>query len=140
MRILLLLMAVCSAFAAAGKITYSKDFPGSTPAFVLVTLEPGGASVYKESINDELPLKFNLEEAEAVEIFRLAEKLDHFSRPLESGLKVARMGTKTFLYEEGVARHEVKFNYSQDLDAQALHDWFERIVRVSSGSFIWSDR
>ena len=34
-------------------------------------------------------------------MFDLAEKLDQFQHPIESGLKVANMGTKTFRFEDG---------------------------------------
>jgi invasion protein IalB len=67
-------------------------------------------------------------EAETKEVFALADKLDHFKHPLESPLKVAFMGTKTFRYEEGAEKTEVKFNYSEDVNAQALQDWFERMA------------
>ena len=40
------------------------------------------------------------------------------------------MGTKIFRWENGTERNEVKFNYTQDLDATQLHDWFERIVET----------
>ena len=46
-------------------------------------------------------------------IFALAEKLDHFKRPLESGLKVAKTGDKTFRWENGAEASEAKFNYSR---------------------------
>ena len=35
---------------------------------------------------------------------RWCDRLDHFARPLESGLKVANMGLKTFRYAETMAR------------------------------------
>jgi hypothetical protein len=41
---------------------------------------------------------------------------------------VAFMGTKTFRYENGPEKNEVKFNYTQDASAQALQDWFERMA------------
>jgi hypothetical protein len=37
------------------------------------------------------------------------------------------MGTKTFRYENGEGKNEVKFNYSEDLQARELMDWFERM-------------
>jgi len=37
------------------------------------------------------------------------------------------MGDKVFRYEGEGKAQEQKFNYSSDLDAQALADWFERI-------------
>ena len=37
------------------------------------------------------------------------------------------MGTKTFRFENGTEKREVKFNFSEDPDARSLADWFERI-------------
>ena len=60
-------------------------------------------------------------------IFDLAEKLNHFKQPLESGLKVARTGDKIFRWDNGAETSEAKFNYSIDENAKTLQDWFERI-------------
>ena len=62
-------------------------------------------------------------------MFELAEKLDHFKKPLESGLKVANMGEKTFRWEDGGDSSEAKFNYSTDEDAKLL----QRLVRAHRG-------
>lgn len=129
MRPLLLLVLAPSLFSADGHIFYSKSFPNSTPAYVSIQLSPSGEIVYKEAVDDEQPVKLQIEPAQAAEIFALAQKLDYFSRPLESGLKVAFMGEKTFRWEtSGGKPQEQKFNYSQDLDANKLQDWFERIT------------
>lgn len=114
--------------ATQPRIIFSKSFPGSTPAFIQISVGKNGAAEYREDPKDEDPLKFQLTEAESGAIFALAQKLDHFSRPLESGLKVANMGMKTFRFEGDGPPHETKFNYSEDLDAKALADWFERIA------------
>lgn len=128
MKWALLLLLAGSLFAGDGpRIFYSKSFPGSTPAYVEITLDHAGDAVYKEAPDDDLPLKFHLTEAETSEIFGLADKLDHFKNPLESGLKVAFMGTKTFRYVNGAEQSEAKFNYTQDLSGQALQEWFERM-------------
>ncbi len=37
------------------------------------------------------------------------------------------MGDKLLRWQHGAEKHEAKFNYSADPDAQAIHDWFERI-------------
>ena len=66
-------------------------------------------------------------------MFSLADKLDHFTHPLESGLKVAFMGKKTLRWDDGASPHEVQFNYSSDPNAQALFDWFERIAETERG-------
>ena len=97
------------------------------PKTQIITVNKSGEAVYKESVTDDQPLKFQLTGNETSEIFALADKLGRFDHPIESGLKVANMGQKTFRFEDGAVKNEVKFNYSQDLDAQALLDWFERI-------------
>jgi hypothetical protein len=118
---------LCAAAFAEPRITYIKQFPGSSPAYIGITVERSGKTVYTEAPKDDFPLEFKLQSAEADEIFGLADKLDKFSRPLESGLKVANMGMKTFRFEDGAVKHEVKFNFSMDENAKALHDWFEKI-------------
>jgi len=124
---LLLLWCVCLRAAEAPRLYYSKSFPGSVPAFVEITLDKAGAGEYKEAADDDRPLRFQLNEQETAEIFGLVEKLGHFDHPLESPLKVAFMGTKTFRFENGATKSEVKFNFSEDPVARALTDWFERI-------------
>jgi hypothetical protein len=121
------------------KLYYSKFFKGSVPEFVAINLQRGGQVTYQEAKEDENPIKVQLAPAETQEIFSLADKLDRFQRPLESGLKVANMGTKTFRFEDGNDKHEIQFNFSQDTSAQALLDWFERITE-SERHFIELDR
>jgi hypothetical protein len=79
-------------------------------------------------VDDDLPLKFKLTDEETQEVFSLADKLDHFKHPLESPLKVAFMGTKTFRFVDGEQKSEAKFNFSEDVAAQQLQDWFERMA------------
>ena len=137
----LVFLAFCAplAFAQSPKIVYTKFFKGSKPEFVSITVDRSGQTVYKEAVNDENPVQFQMTEADTREIFELAEKLDHFKRQLESGLKVAHMGIKTFRFEDGATANEVKFNYSEDADARTLNDWFERITETEQ-HFIDLDR
>ncbi|MEP7353673.1 MAG: hypothetical protein ABI824_10620 [Acidobacteriota bacterium] len=116
-----------TAFAADPRIIFSKSFPGSVPAYVKITLLQSGEATYQEAVDEE-PEKFTVESASVATMFELAGKLDHFQRPIESGLKVAKTGDKLFRWEDGGASSEAKFNYSTDLDARALLDWFERIA------------
>lgn len=128
MRFLLLFVAV---FLARGeelpRVFFSKSFPGSTPAYVQITVDKAGQVEYKEAPDDDLPLKCKIEPQEVEEIFGLAEKLEWFSRTLESGLKVAKMGDKTFRMENFEKKGEQKFNYTTDEQGKALLDWFEKI-------------
>jgi len=121
---------VFTAFAGDGpRVVYIKSFPGSVPAYVEIAIDKSGAVSYKEAADDD-PDTFTLDASSTAEIFDLSQKLDHFAHPLESGLKVARMGEKTFRWEDGGEKHEVKFNYSLDENAKTLHDWFERITET----------
>jgi hypothetical protein len=108
-------------------LVYSKTFPGSSPAYVEIMIERNGNAEYKEAADDDQPLKFQLAESDTAEIFGLVDKLGRFNHSLEAPVKVAFMGMKTFRFENGAEKNEVKFNYSQDTDAQLLQDWFERI-------------
>jgi hypothetical protein len=125
---LLLLVAATMAMAAdEPRIVFSKTFPGSTPAYFSVTIDRTGSATYNESQDADNAEHLQIEEKVTMNIFDLAQKLDHFKNPLESGLKVANMGQKAFRWEDGAERHESKFNYSTSEDAKALSDLFERI-------------
>jgi hypothetical protein len=128
LKLLILILAAAAGFAAdPPRIKYTKEFKGSVPAYAAITIEQDGAATYKES-EDEEPEKFQLEPAAAAAIFDLAARLDYFKRPLESNLKVANMGRKTFRWEQDGNATAVIFNHSQDPDARTLADWFERII------------
>jgi hypothetical protein len=125
---LILLFAGALYAQDAKRFFYSKAFPNSVPAYVQVTVEKSGDVDYREAPDDDLPLKFKLTDAETAEVFGLVAKLENFKHPVESGLKVAFMGTKTFRLEKGAEKSEVQFNYSEDPDAKALWDWCERMT------------
>ena len=123
--------------AADPRLVFIKTFPGSVPEYVEISLEKNGSIVYKEAPDDNNPIAIQVSPADADAMFALADKLDHFAHPIESGLKVAFMGKKTFRYEGGAADakqpHEAQFNYSTDPNAAALLDWFERIAESERG-------
>jgi hypothetical protein len=113
--------------AATAKVSFTKSFPGSVPAWFSITIDQTGAAEYREDPKDDSPLTFHLSDGDTGQIFELAGKLDYFKRKLESPAKVARMGDKTLHYEKGGESGETTFNYTEDLDGRAITDWFERI-------------
>ena len=129
MKFLITILAAVNLLPAA-TIVYTKSFPGSSPEYVSIKLESSGEAEFNDSPTDENAMRFKISEADTKTIFELAEKLGYFTRPLESGLKVANMGAKTFRFEDGKTRNEQKFNYSTELEAQHLHDWFEKITET----------
>jgi hypothetical protein len=125
-----LLAVVFSSFVLAEtpKLQFTKSFPGSIPAFCSIELEKTGALRYKESLTEE-PLHAQMQEGDTAALFAMAEKLEYFKAPIESGLKVANTGKKTFRYEdENGAATEVVFNYSLNETAKQLLERFEQIA------------
>jgi hypothetical protein len=123
------LLLACS-LGAAPQLFYSKYFKGSVPEYVAITVEQDGQVTYQEAKEDDNPIKIQLDRASVQKMFDLAEKLGRFQRPLESGLKIANLGQKTFRFDDGAEHHEIQFNYSQDINAQELLDCFERITET----------
>lgn len=134
MKLAAVLLAVALGVAPAAwaenvpSVTFSKSFPGSVPAFYAIAVERTGATSYNESEDPDNAEKFQLEARVTAEMFDLAERLEHFKKPLESGLKVANMGQKTLRWEAGDDRTEAKFNYSTSEDVKLLVDRFEQIA------------
>jgi hypothetical protein len=123
------LLAACAALsAAAPRIVYTKVFPGSEPAYARIIIERDGSAAYQEAAGEEAEA-FKLDAAATEAIFALAGKLDQFKRQLESGLKVAKMGEKTYRWEDGATAFEVKYNHTNNGDALALQNWFENITQ-----------
>jgi hypothetical protein len=114
---------------SAQTVTFTKDFPGSKPAYAFVSVSKNGALEYKESLTDDQPVKAQLTGNETAWLFDMASKLDFFRGPLESGLKVAKTGKKTFRYDDGTGKtSEAVFNYSLNPLAQQLLNRFENIA------------
>lgn len=126
----LTLLFACGLLGQEGTIFYSKNFPKSKPEYMEILLESTGDAIYKESAEDDQPVKFKLLPEEVKAVWDLAAKVNWFQRKLESGLPVARMGEKSYRYTNGPVKNEISFNYTQDLDAQALQDWFEKMVET----------
>jgi len=134
--LLLALFATCLC-AAPAKLTFTKFFAGSVPEFCSVEVDTSGALIYKESTNDAQPIKAQLSEGEVTKLFDIAKRLEFFKSPIESGLKVANTGKKTFRYEaEDGKASEVVFNYSTLEPAQKLLDRFEDIAATERA---WGD-
>lgn len=127
----LLVLLACALCAQVPTLTFTKEFPRSQPPYLSVVVTKTGALEYKEAVNDELPVKTQMTESDAAPLFDLAQQLDFFRTPLESGLKVANTGKKTFRYDDGTGKtSEAVFNYSTNVVAQQLLDRFEHIAET----------
>jgi len=129
-KFLMVPFLAASLFAAPPRLSYSRSFPGSTPEFLQITVDRTGELEYTESVKkDDQPVKAVLPGADAAALFALAQQLNYFKDPLESGLKVANTGKKTFRYEpENGPASQAVFNYSSNWTAQLLLKRFEDIA------------
>jgi len=134
-----ILFSLCAS-AGEPRLIFTKSFRGSIPEYVYIGVDKMGGLEYKESPTDDQPLKAKLAESDVNALFALAEKLDFFKTPLESGLKVADTGKKTFRYEpESGPATESTFNYSTMIPAQQLLDRFEQLSSTEQ-AYIRLDR
>ncbi len=125
---LLLVACVVSVAAQVPSITYTREFHGSQPPYFSIKIAKSGDLTYKESPTDNQPVTAHMNDAAASALFEMAERLNEFRSPLESGPKVANTGKKTFRYDDGKGKvSETTFNYSTDQTAQQLLEKFERI-------------
>jgi hypothetical protein len=139
-RLIVVLFALVTCLLGQEKIIFTKSFPGSVPPYCSVQVAKDGALEYKETPAEEKPLSARLSQAETDALFDMTARLDHFKGNLESGLKVANTGRKTFRYESATGeKTETVFNYSQDVTAHQLWDRFEQIAE-SERAYIDLDR
>jgi len=129
---LLVTGAVGGEQSAPARLTFVKVFRGSMPEYVRIAVEESGNATYQGGAagHPDEPESFRLSPPVVNRLFGLAAQLVYFQGvELESGLRVANLGQKTFLYERGEQRGEASFNHTRSVAAQELQQWFERIAR-----------
>jgi hypothetical protein len=110
--------------AALDTIFFSRNFPGSGPAYFEVQIDSEGKGSYKEA-PDEEPLLFTLSDETKNWVFAKAAALDRFNRTLASTRKVAGTGARILRCEtDGAPQGEAKFAYTDDETASELVTWF----------------
>lgn len=131
----LLLGALLAAFCAAAlpaqeKIYFSREFPGSVPGYFETHVARDGSVLYKEAVNDEFPIEFQIEPETADRLFSLIAGLDFAAVPSKRK-KVAFTGNKVLRYERpGGASAQAQFVFTQDDDALELTQWFLMVAET----------
>ena len=131
--LVLLLLAGVSAQAAPAKLTFRRLFPSSTPEFIEISVrDDSDAATYeiRQLSDDPGASPFQVGAALRAKMFALAADLHHFQNvDLDVHRKIANLGEKTFSWEQGSEKHEVKFNYSLNPSAAQLLQIFEGLAR-----------
>jgi hypothetical protein len=121
------------AAATPAKLSYSRTFKGSSPEYLLITVDSKGSGTFEGHRLDETqsPRTFQLSPGTTERIFALAGQLNNFqSINLDSHKKVANLGEKTFTYQQGEDVNRVVFNYTENRVARELADLFEAVGSV----------
>jgi hypothetical protein len=115
------------------KLTYSRTFKGSTPEYLLITVDSKGLGTFEGHKLDEAqsPRPLQLSAGTTERIFALAGQLHNFqSVDLESHKKVANLGQKSLTYQQGEGVKQVVFNYTENQMARELVDILEAVGAV----------
>lgn len=118
---------------ALPSLTYIKVMKGSVPEYTSVTVNSDGVGAYQGRALNEAPKPrpLKLSASTTQELFRLAASLEDFHAiKLESRLRVANLGRKTFIYRHDGRESKVEFNYTRNKCGQKLLNLFEGIADV----------
>ena len=128
-----------STLAAADSptITFSLDFPASSPEHYSISVNSDGRAKYECSARvspdseerDTYQTEFDLSPTNRARIFDLAAQSHYFSKKVDSGNgKLAFTGAKKLVYQDGENTHAAEYNYSNLPSIQQLTDIFQSIA------------
>jgi hypothetical protein len=136
MRNRFLSISVLAVFCAAAlsaadgdTLFFSRSFPRSVPEYFEVTVHTDGKVLYRESLDDDLPIEFEAPNADVSRLFEISEQLGYFEQPLPAPKrKTAFTGDKTLRYTNAAgASSKVEFVLTDDESAQEMISWFVRV-------------
>jgi hypothetical protein len=113
-------------------ITFRRVFKGSSPEFVeIVVREDGAAKADVRQLSDEpSPQEFKIRQEICTKLFDLARQMKKFQgADLELKKRVANMGQKTLLWENGSETFQAQYNYTVDPKAAQLQKAFENLAQ-----------
>lgn len=117
--------------APAARVTYTRSFKGSVPAFLQIEVNQDGAAhatLRQHDTDEPQTLKFTASPEAVKEIFASAAKLHDFTQPkLESKQKVAYTGDKMLAFDDATHHSSQAFNFTTVAPAAALEERFEQI-------------
>lgn len=128
----LLLAAIALGQASSpARVTYTRSFKGSQPAFLQLVIREDGAATYEAKEKDGDPLTsiaFTASPGVLTEVFAEVRSLDGFAGPkLQSKEKVAYTGDKMLAFDDAARHNSQEFTYTKLPAARSLVELFEKI-------------
>jgi hypothetical protein len=132
------LLSVAPSIAADPAIvTFSLDFPNSSPEHYSIVVQSDGHDHYESSgkisvdsdARDDYQTDFTLSDTTRSHIFELAAQAHYFSGKVDSGNKrLAFTGAKKLVYRDGQRSSSADYNYSQQPAVQQLTTLFQSLA------------
>jgi len=131
-----LLLALSARAAEPASVTFSLDFPNSSPEHYSISVESDGQAHYESSgkitleseDRDTYQSDFTLTDATRARIFELAAQAHYFTGKVDSGnKKLAFTGAKKLLYKDGQHDSSASYNYSPQPAVEQLTALFQSV-------------
>jgi hypothetical protein len=123
--------------AETATVTFSLDFPASSPDHCVISVESDGRAHYESSgritleseDRQDYKTDFNFSDAIRDRIFALAAQAHYFSGKVDSGnKKLAFTGTKKLSYKDGQHDSSASYNYSSEPAIEQLTTLFQGVA------------
>jgi len=133
----LLLSLRAAAAADPATITFSLDFPDSSPEHYSISVDSDVRAHYESSgkitvdsdERDTYQTDFTFSDATRARIFELSAQAHYFSGKIDSGnKKIAFTGAKKLTYKDGQRSSSAAYNYSNQPAVQELTAVFQRVA------------
>ena len=135
--VVFLCLTLSSVAADPATITFSLDFPNSSPEHYSIAVQSDGRAHYESSgklsadsdIRDDYQTDFTFSDSIRAHIFELASQAHYFTGKVDSGnKKLAFTGKKTLIYADGQRNSSADYNYSQQAPIQQLTNLFQSVA------------
>jgi hypothetical protein len=132
----LLFITICNA-ADPASVTFSLDFPNSSPEHYSIAVQSDGHTHYESSgkitadsdVRDNYETDFVFSDTIRARIFELSAQAHYFTGKVDSGnKKLAFTGSKKLIYKDGQRNSSADYNYSQQPAVQQLTTLFQSVA------------
>ena len=123
--------------ADTGSVTFTLDFPNSSPEHYSISVQNDGSAHYESTgkltvdsdVRDDYQTDFTLSDATRARIFELTAEAKYFSGKVDSGnKKLAFTGSKKLVYKDGQRNSTAEYNFSSLQPVQQLTTLFQSVA------------
>jgi len=129
-------VAVLTHAADLASVSFSLDFPNSSPEHYAISVQSDGRAHYESSgkisndsdARDDYQTDFTFSDAGRAQVFDLAKAAHYFSGKVDSGnKKLAFTGSKKLVYSDAQRTSSAEYNFSTMQSVQQLTSLFQNV-------------